>query len=280
MLDAERLSQTLTNRYGVHINGEACKDADGLRVDFRPADLPVTCGFSIGIIIGWRSVVVNFSPATYGRQVLAAMALSSQEKRRVFHTFLRAADKAGASVVFEINGQSLGTSETEAWPLDWKSCTFGFSKRPIAIDGAKPEELHEIALTWSSRMLGSVLALLPLEPIAESPYAEAEGDSYESTITRYERSVLNRQACIDFHGMLCKACGFDFGKCYGIVGHGYIEVHHVESIASLGKGTVLNPIEDLVPLCSNCHSMAHCRKPIPFTYLELKAMIESARLGI
>jgi 5-methylcytosine-specific restriction protein A len=280
MLDATSLSRSLTERYGVHMTGEARKDADGLRAEFRPADLPRTRGFSVSILIGWRTVEVNFAPATYGRQVLSAMALADQEKRSVFHTFIQAAINAGAEVTFQINGQNPGTSVTDAWPTDWTSLTFGFSKGPMTIDGSRPEVVQGLALAWTSRMLGSVLALMPLEAIEQPPAGEAEGGGYQALITRYERSTLNRQACMDFHGLTCKVCGFDFEKVYGPIGEGYIEVHHVESLARLAPGTILNPVIDLVPLCSNCHSMAHKRRPVPYTVEELKAIIvATAELG-
>jgi len=273
MLDAASLSQALTDRYGVHMAGEARKDADGLRAEFRPVDLPHTRGFSVDILIGWRTVEVDFAPATYGRQVLSAMAQADQEKRSVFHTFVQAAINAGAEVTFQINGRNFGTSETDVWPIDWSSLIFGFSKGPMTIDSANPEVIDRLALTWTSRMLGSVLALMPLEAVDQPPAGEAEGGGFQATITRYERSTLNRQACMDFHGMVCKVCGFDFEKVYGSIGEGYIEVHHVESLASLAPGTILNPVIDLVPLCSNCHSMAHKRRPVPYTVDELKAII-------
>lgn len=276
MLDATSLSRSLTERYGVHITGQARKDADGLRAEFRPADLPHTRGFFVNILIGWRTVEVSFAPATYGRQVLSAMALANLEKRSVFHTFVQAAINAGADVTFQINGQNPGTSEADVWPPDWRSLTFGYSKGPMTIDSTNPAVTNRLALEWTSRMLGSVLALMPLEAIEQPPDGEAEGGGYQTQITRYERSTLNRQACMDFHGRTCKACGFDFETVYGPIGEGYIEVHHVESLARLAPGTVLNPIVDLVPLCSNCHSMAHKRRPFPYSVDELKAMIASA----
>ena len=67
----------------------------------------------------------------------------------------------------------------------------------------------------------------------------------------------------------------DFEKVYGLIGRGYIEVHHVESVARLAPGTILDPGTDLVPLCSNCHSMAHKRRPVPYTVNELKDMVAS-----
>jgi 5-methylcytosine-specific restriction protein A len=276
MLDAVALSDSLTQRYGVHVIGQARKDADGLRGEFRPADVPHTRGFSVTVLVGWRTVEVDFVPATYGRQLLHAMALADKGQRSVFNTFIQAAVNAGAHVTFQINGQNTSTSESDIWPTDWRSLTFGFSKGPMTIDGSNPQVLHALALEWTSRMMGCVLSLMHLEAVEDGDRGEAEGTAHQALITRYERSALNRQACMAFHGRTCKVCGFDFHKVYGPIGEGYIEVHHVESLARLAPGTVLNPVIDLVPLCSNCHSMAHKRSPLPYSVEELKAMILAA----
>ena len=48
-----------------------------------------------------------------------------------------------------------------------------------------------------------------------------------------------------------------FNELYKGLGEDYIEVHHVVPVSKLGEGYRINPIEELVPLCSNCHSMIH-----------------------
>jgi 5-methylcytosine-specific restriction protein A len=84
------------------------------------------------------------------------------------------------------------------------------------------------------------------------------------TVYATTRSQKARQECINFHGTVCKICGFDFEKIYGEIGKEFIEVHHIESITTLSRhdeyaGT--NPIKDLIPVCSNCHSMLHRKRP-------------------
>lgn len=58
----------------------------------------------------------------------------------------------------------------------------------------------------------------------------------------------------------CEICGFDFEKVYGSIGSGFIEAHHLKPISMMkdGEKTLL---EDIVLLCSNCHSMVHRKKP-------------------
>jgi 5-methylcytosine-specific restriction protein A len=56
-------------------------------------------------------------------------------------------------------------------------------------------------------------------------------------------------------------CGFDFEKSYGEIGKGFIHVHHKVDIATIGKSYQVDPINDLIPVCPNCHAMLHTEKP-------------------
>lgn len=79
----------------------------------------------------------------------------------------------------------------------------------------------------------------------------------------YERNKEAREACISYfrklHGgeLVCECCGFNFAKAYKDIGEDYIEVHHRTPVSQRGGDYVVNPQTDLVPLCSNCHSMIH-----------------------
>jgi 5-methylcytosine-specific restriction enzyme A len=91
----------------------------------------------------------------------------------------------------------------------------------------------------------------------------------------YERSPRNRARALEIHGMKCMVCGFDFNEFYGSdLARDYIEVHHTKSITEVG-GDVVNPETDLVPLCSNCHSMAHRERGRIISVDELKATVKT-----
>lgn len=63
------------------------------------------------------------------------------------------------------------------------------------------------------------------------------------------------------HGHLyCEACGFDFKEKYGELGEGFIEAHHTKPVSQMQDNEKTN-LNDIVMLCSNCHSMVHRRKP-------------------
>lgn len=105
---------------------------------------------------------------------------------------------------------------------------------------------------------------------------DAEGKRKLRQHVTYERSPRNRARAIEVHGTTCKACGFDFNQTYGLdLAKSYIEIHHVKSITET-NGPV-NPETDLVPLCSNCHSMAHKPNGRILTWQELAEIIKKAR---
>lgn len=111
--------------------------------------------------------------------------------------------------------------------------------------------------------------LLPEEASATS---FSEGHAIQITINRYERSAKARTACIDHFGVACTVCGVELQNIYGDVAAEFIHVHHLNPIALNDKGTQVDPIEDLRPVCPNCHAIIHLRTP-PFSIAEVKIMM-------
>lgn len=95
------------------------------------------------------------------------------------------------------------------------------------------------------------------DAIEAPPQLYIEGALKEIKVNAYERDRKARKACIDFHGTDCKVCGLDFGNRYGEIGLGFIHVHHIVPLASIGKEYTVDPLKDLVPVCPNCHAMLH-----------------------
>jgi 5-methylcytosine-specific restriction enzyme A len=101
---------------------------------------------------------------------------------------------------------------------------------------------------------------------------DEEGHRSIKEYVTYERSVKNRAQALKIHGTTCLACGFSFNAAYGIDHAGnYIEVHHVRSIT--GGRARPNPATDLIPLCANCHSMAHRRRGMCLDLEALKNLV-------
>jgi|HubBroStandDraft_1064217.scaffolds.fasta_scaffold271934_2 hypothetical protein len=88
-----------------------------------------------------------------------------------------------------------------------------------------------------------------------------EGERQPREIEVRSRSEKARRACVAHWGVKCYACGFDFGRFYGGRGDGFIEVHHRKLLSSADSGREVNPIDDLIPLCANCHRIVHLESP-------------------
>lgn len=95
-------------------------------------------------------------------------------------------------------------------------------------------------------------------------------------VLRYEYDPDARRVCLAFHGTSCAACGFSFETFFGGEGAGCIEVHHVTPPSMLGGTYQLDPVADLVPLCPNCHAVAHRRDGGQQTVTELRSLISGA----
>jgi predicted restriction endonuclease len=98
-----------------------------------------------------------------------------------------------------------------------------------------------------------------------------EGAKVQVRLEKHERNPELRKACIAHYGYVCQVCGLDFTKAYGDLGKEFIEVHHLTPISTIDGEHEVDPIEDLVPLCSNCHSMIHRGENRPLTLEELRA---------
>lgn len=96
-----------------------------------------------------------------------------------------------------------------------------------------------------------------------------EGASFTVQVNAFERNPVARQKCIAHYGTSCVVCGFKFGAVYGSSAEGYIHVHHLKPLASIGEEYVIDPIKDLRPVCANCHAVIHLR-PHPYSIEEVK----------
>lgn len=111
---------------------------------------------------------------------------------------------------------------------------------------------------------------IPKHAAKEREMTEGEKKHVEYE-TRHRNPAL-RQACIDKYGYQCQCCGMNFAELYGKeLGENFIEVHHLKMLSTYDECHPEDYVENLVPLCSNCHSMIHHGKNGPLTLGELRA---------
>jgi len=109
----------------------------------------------------------------------------------------------------------------------------------------------------------------PVFPDEIESHEYLEGVGKKVYVNRYERNSAARAECIRHYGSCCTVCKIAFTDVYGTLGENFIHVHHIVPLSSIRTGYIINPIEDLRPVCPNCHAMLHKRIP-PMTILELQ----------
>lgn len=102
-----------------------------------------------------------------------------------------------------------------------------------------------------------------------------EGTKKQIIVNAYERSSQAREECINKYGYKCTICFFDFKEIYGEIGKDFIHVHHLKPLSEIDEKYQINPIQDLRPVCPNCHAMLHKRKPA-YSIEEIKNFIEKS----
>ena len=99
-----------------------------------------------------------------------------------------------------------------------------------------------------------------------------EGSSKQVTVNKFERNIKARKACIEHYKAACRVCNLNFVEVYGDMGRDFIHVHHIVPLSEIDEEYQVDPIQDLVPVCPNCHAMLHRKSP-PYSVEELKAKI-------
>ena len=123
--------------------------------------------------------------------------------------------------------------------------------------------------------------LVPVSTVSKTPTDDNIEKATEGFLSevRYFRSKRNRairDQCAKRDHYTCQVCGFNFEKVYGERGKGFIEIHHKKPLASYdGEHEVL--LEDLIGLCSNCHSMVHNGKEL-LNLDNLKELLEKCKV--
>ena len=111
---------------------------------------------------------------------------------------------------------------------------------------------------------------------SEGDYEIPEGAKSRVMVNRYERDPVARSQCLEHYGYGCRVCGLRFEERYGDVGREFMHVHHKTPLSEITDhdNHVVNPLEDLVPVCPNCHAMLHRPKGQTLTVEELRQRMD------
>lgn len=216
-------------------------------------------------------LVVEADPQKNAGSLLYTMANTDEYKKKIFFQYIEVLSHEKAKVQFYVNNEPI--TSLEQWPEIWRFFNCRIVLLPIP-EVKDESELLNVLSDWMTHCISLVLSLLTIEETVSDmeQIAQQEGNVRELLSKRYERSRINREICLAHKGYSCSVCGFNFLTTYGQLGKDFIEVHHTTPVSEMGDNYTIDIDRDLVPVCSNCHSMIHRKKP-PLTVEELKAMI-------
>jgi 5-methylcytosine-specific restriction enzyme A len=268
------LADILTADFGVGLTATATGTGAGHAYVVRPTDLDPSIGFSIEAALTWRTLFCTMRPGPYAGGLISELGASPPEARSTAAAFFRAFTRGKGEIALSINRIECDPSDVATWPaVPWSALEVSAKRLGIVTEELSTvETLHQLAYGCAP-ILGAVLALAQVEEIPR-PVEEGlpEGARISVVVNRYERSRVNRAACIAALGSNCMACGLDFSSRYGALARGFIHVHHVNPVSEIGDGYVIDPTEDLVPVCPNCHAVMHMRTP-PLSVSELQQQL-------
>ena len=203
-------------------------------------------------------------PENYAADFLRAIDRADEAKRKVFCDYWEQIGLDKISI--KINEIPIKKEDVLTKPTKWNKFSMRFTKAPFFDDENEDRDL--VICKYAKQVISMVLSLTDY-----SIQGYEEGKEYTVTQTKHERNPINRELCLLAKGYVCSVCGFDFAKKYGSIGENFIEVHHSIPVAEMEDGHIVDPIKELFPVCSNCHSMIHRKKP-PYTIDELKNIIK------
>ena len=228
--------------------------------------------FAIKFTVGWRSATTEVVWGSFSAPLINQMGTANPAGMALAAAFASAMATGRNTISMKINGIDFSPVAPETWPPDWRLFELQVKSPMQVINSSDLDQMKHLVNTLVIPVFGMAAALIGVEEDFPSDIGEPEGTPFQVTTTRYERQRLNREACIQLKGTKCLACDFDFEYTYGELGSGYIEIHHVVPVSKMGPEYQLSISADLVPLCSNCHSMVHRANP-PLTVADLKKII-------
>lgn len=279
VLDQNLIADQVTKRFGIgFIGGEEEYDGEVLKV-IRPRDLQAPNGFAIAISKTTRVLEASFKPDNFSGSLLRKMGDVDESKITDFISSIDKLTEIG-DIEFSINGEYTEQYKECFTGDSWEKIEFICERRLSNETKGEQKKLDTAVSGLITNMLNSILILMEVEENSDVvPLFEVglpEGAKKIVEVNKYERSPVNRARCLDHHGFDCAACKNNFLDIYGPIGEEYIEVHHIIKVSDMGAGYIVDPINDLVPLCSNCHSMIHRRDP-PLSVESLKELLLTHR---
>ena len=185
---------------------------------------------------------MEFIPQKYSAHFVQNMGTKPEASKALFCQYFTTMNSKGAICHARVNGFNLDFTDITSWPSSWESFEARVTKMPATLDDTLT--VPDIVSEWGELMMGAILSLADIVSVEEnSPSGYQEGASSTVLVNKYERNPLNRKLCLANMGYSCQICGMSFEDTYGMIGKGFIHVHHIIPVSQIGAGYVINPLK-------------------------------------
>lgn len=257
-LDASMLALEVSQRCGLDLKPCSPPPSVAADVALGSVDPSPERGLCVCISLALGRLTVRVTPGIFAQGLLAAVNRELSENAPALIAVARHLVADG----YEVAIGSKGAESTDSLVSADEVFPVVVGLPYIARSGSDHDHVDIVARTVM-KALGMALIAVPhsVAGSATDSAGNVEGLRCEEVSVRIERSRANRMACIAIHGLDCAACGMRMSDRYGTLARDLVEVHHLNPLASLDAPKPVDPRTELVPLCPNCHRVAHLATP-------------------
>ena len=267
MLSADLIAEFVEKKFKTPVS---CKTISESSFKYRLDDLDRNEGFYVVMERNWRRISFKTVLEPFSKPFLKEIDRASVAKKELFYNLFQAFSK-NSSLILSINKNEMDINDFRKNRSEIKDFQIESLIKNIDFNEANRNEIN-------MKSADSVLAIFCLmmvylhKKVLDNENLSKEGSVVERLVKQYERNPIYGEIVKALKGAICCVCDFRFEDRYGDHGKEFIEIHHVTPVSKMQNGYDFDPLRDLVPVCSNCHSIIHRRKT-PFTIEEIRSVI-------
>lgn len=222
--------------------------------------------FSVEVFIRDNTrLIIKVLPEKFGVALVEEMSNATEAQKQAFCSIWQ--NFSYNKLELKVDGNVITPQKFVVLNPHWKEFSIRFSISPFY--NPDTQSPHEVVTKYVKDIYALVFSLLSFHIEGFS-----EGTEKIATTTKHERNRFNRQICLAAKGYRCSVCQVLLSDIYGEIASNYIEVHHSNPVAGMVKDYIVKPLEELYPVCPNCHAMLHRKNP-PYSIDELQSIIQN-----
>lgn len=265
----------LSSKLGVELIFEENKSDRTSPYSIRFAGLELNKSFRFVISRSWKTTLIRFQADAFAGDFVKFICEQINVNSLRISSEIESNQQHYSSIIFEIDGKPFFANSKQIS----ENSTFTFEVEVLTPESSiEYGLLNEKEYKLFNFAISLIASVLPIKNVTfrnpDEVLGFPEGAVSKVLVNKYERDPRNRREAIAIHGKSCLACGFNFEEIYGELGGEYIVVHHVVPISQMESDYIVDPANDLVTLCANCHAMVH-RKDPPLSIAELRKIISN-----